>query len=334
MPHVLRPVNAPDLSCHYLGGKRPTPFAIAPTALAGLVRFDGEVQAARAAGGARVPFTVSTQSSTAIEAIAEGAPKAELWFQLYVWRDRAETWALLERVARCGVETLLLTVDTPASPKKVHNRRNGFAIPLEPSLRLALDCARHPRWTLGVMGRYAQRGALPSYAHYPSGVSRSVAAAIADPRFALDSVLDETFVRQLRERWKGRLLLKGILAPGDAARAFALGCDGVVVSSHGGRNHDSAVCPLHVLPRIREAVGPDATLLADSGVRRGSDAAKLLAAGADAVLLGRAPLYGLAADGEAGVAAMLDLLADELRACLAFSGAPDIAALRSCEWIG
>ncbi|ALN75094.1 alpha-hydroxy acid oxidase [Aureimonas sp. AU20] len=335
VPRILRPVSAPDLSTRSFQAARPSPFVIAPTALAGLVRFDGEVLAARAACAARVPITISTQSSTAIEAIAEGAPGAELWFQLYVWRDRAETWSLLERVARCGVDTLLLTVDTPASPKKVHNSRNGFGIPLKPSLRLGADLARHPRWTAGVMGRYLlRRGGLPTYAHYPPGAARSVASAIGDGRFALDMVLDEPFVRELRRRWKGRLILKGVLAASDAAQAFALGCDGVVVSSHGGRNHDSAVRPLEMLPRIREAVGPSVTLLADSGVRRGSDAAKLLAAGADLVLLGRAPLYGLAAGGQAGVAAMLNQLTEELRGFLAFSGAPNLAELRSCEWIG
>ncbi|WP_061936927.1 alpha-hydroxy acid oxidase [Aureimonas sp. AU22] len=334
VPRVLQPVSDPDMTTLCFGMARRSPLVIAPTALAGLVRFDGEVLVARAAAAAGLPFTVSTQSSTAIEAIAERAPGVELWFQLYVWRDRAETWALLDRVARCGAGTLVLTVDTPASPKKIHNRRNGFGIPLKPSPALALDLALHPRWTAGVMGRYVRQGGLPSYAHYPTHAAQSVTAAIADPRFALDTVLDEGFVRELRRRWQGRLLLKGVLSPADAKTALDAGCDGIVVSSHGGRNHDSAVRPLDVLSRIRDAVGPSATLLADSGVRRGSDAAKLLAAGADAVMLGRAPLYGLAAGGQAGVAEILNQLTDELRGFLAFSGAPNLAALRSCEWIG
>ncbi|MFD2237960.1 alpha-hydroxy acid oxidase [Aureimonas populi] len=334
VPHVLRPVSQIDLSARYLGDQRRSPLIIAPTALAGLVRFDGEVLMARAAAAAQVPFVVSTQSSTSIEAIAGQVPQAELWFQLYVWRDRTQTWKLLDRIARCGVETLLLTVDTPGSPKKVHNARNGFGVPLKPSLTLSLDLALHPRWTVGVMGRYLAQGGLPSYGHYPGSVAKAVTAAIRDERFALDMVLDNAFIAELRRRWSGRLLLKGILSAGDAVQAFEEGCDGIVVSSHGGRNHDSAAQPLEVLPGIRRAVGTSATILADSGVQRGSDAAKLLAAGADAVLLGRAPLYGLAADGEGGVVTMLDQLAEELRAFMAFTGAPDLGALSSCQWVG
>lgn len=334
VPRVLQPVADPDLSATLFGTRCPSPFVIAPTALAGLVRFDGEVAMARAAGRAGIPFTVATQSSTPIETIVANAPGAELWFQLYVWQDRGETWKLLDRVARCGVVTLVLTVDTPASPKKIHNARNGFAIPLRPSMTLAADLARHPHWTLGVIGRYALGNGLPAYAHYPGNAAGSVTSAISDPRFALDTALDGAFLVELRRRWQGRLLVKGVLAPADAVTALQAGCDGIVVSSHGGRNHDSAACPLEVLPMIRAAVGPAATLLADSGVRRGSDAAKLLAAGADGVLLGRAPLYGLAANGEEGVVSLLELLIDELRAFLAFTGAPDIAALSSRDWLG
>ncbi|SMO47068.1 alpha-hydroxy acid oxidase [Paracoccus laeviglucosivorans] len=332
VPRVLRPVSAPDPATTLMGRRHDLPFVVAPTALAGMVRYDGEVAMARAARDIGVPFCVSTQSSTAIEAIAAGAPGADLWFQLYVWRDREQTWKLLDRVAAQGVSVLLLTVDTPASPKKVHNIRNGFGVPLRPSGRLALDLALHPRWTIGVMGRYRAQSGLPSYAHYPGG--KAVTQAISDPRFALDMVLDAAFLAELRRRWPGRLILKGVMDPRDVQMAFDAGCDAVVVSTHGGRNHDGAANPLEMLPAIRQAVGPGRTLLADSGVRRGSDAAKLLAAGADGVLLGRAPLYGLAAAGDAGVRHMLTLLADELRGFMAFSGAPDLRALAGLDWLG
>ncbi|MDP3342192.1 alpha-hydroxy acid oxidase [Frigidibacter sp.] len=327
VPRVLRPVAAPDISVSVMGRRYPTPLIVAPTALAGLVRHDGEVKIARAAGAAGVPFCAATQSSTSIEAIAGNARAAELWFQLYVWRDRGETWKLLDRVAAQGVQTLVLTVDTPASPKKIHNQRNGFGIPLRPSLRLAADLVRHPGWTLGVMGRYWAGSGLPSYANYPPAVGTQVTSAVIDPRFALDTILDLHFVEELRRRWPGKLVLKGIAHPDDASAAFGAGCDAVVVSSHGGRNHDSAATPLEMLPAIRAAVGAEATLLADSGVRRGSDVAKLLAAGADAVMLGRAPLYGLAAEGESGVEKMLSLIVEELRAFLMFSGVETTSAL-------
>lgn len=331
VPRVLRSVSAPDIGACVLGQRRRTPFIVAPTALAGLVRHDGEVQMARAAGRAGMPFCVATQSSTSIEAIAERAAGAELWFQLYVWRDRAETWRLLDRVAAQGVTVLLLTVDTPASPKKVHNLRNGFGIPLRPSLRLALDLITHPAWTLGVMGRYWCRGGLPSYAHYPGAATR-ITGALADPRLALDATLDADFLTELRRRWPGQLILKGVLAPEDAVMAFQAGCNAVVVSSHGGRNHDGAISPLEALPAIRRAVGQGVTIIADSGVQRGSDAAKLLAAGADAVMLGRAPLYGLASAGEPGAATILGILCDELGAFLTFSGAQDLGELTGLDW--
>ncbi|MEJ5083492.1 alpha-hydroxy acid oxidase [Ochrobactrum sp. MYb379] len=333
VPHVLRPVASPDLSTRYLGHDHSCPFVIAPTALAGMVRHNGEVVMARAAQAANLPFVVATQSSTSIEQIAGGAPGSELWFQLYVWNDRNETWKLLERAKSCGVETLVLTVDTPASPKKIHNRRNGFGVPLQPSATLALDLMTRPRWTLGVMGRYALGNGFPSYAHYPGEVAKAVTQSIRDPRFALDMVLDLEFLKELRRRWPHKLVIKGVMAISDTLTMFEAGCDGVVISAHGGRNMDSATLPLEVLPRIRDAVGPDKTLFADSGVRRGSDAAKLLAAGANGVFLGRAPLYGLAADGGDGVVRIVDQLRNELRSFLAFAGAPTIRDLRQSEWI-
>jgi L-lactate dehydrogenase (cytochrome) len=333
VPRVLRPVSAPDLSARYLSAQHACPFVIAPTALAGMVRHDGEVLMARAAQQAGLPFVVATQSSTSIEQIAANVPQSAIWFQLYVWQDRCETWKLLDRVRACGVETLVLTVDTPASPKKIHNRRNGFGVPLEPSATLALDLMRHPRWTLGVMGGYLMRNGFPSYAHYPGDVAKAVTEAIRDPRFALDTVLDQGFLKELRQRWPHKLLVKGVLSATDAVEIFDAGCDGVVVSAHGGRNLDSAVLPLDVLPGIRDAVGPDRTLFADSGVRRGSDAAKLLAAGADGVFLGRAPLYGLAASGVDGVVKMIEQFREELRLFLGFAGAEDLSTLRQAEWI-
>lgn len=331
VPRVLRPIAAPDISTTLSGRRHGSPFIIAPTALAGLVRHDGEVKMAQAARTAGMPFCAATQSSASIEDIAAGAAGADLWFQLYVWRDRKETWDLLDRVAGQGIETLVLTVDTPGSPKKVHNLRNGFGIPLRPSFRLGLDLALHPAWTLGVMGRYWAGSGLPSYANYPTGVGTAVTSALSDPRFALDTGLSVELLDELRRRWSGKLILKGVLHPEDARLAFTFGCDAVVVSSHGGRNHDSVVTPLEVLADIRAAVGPAATLIADSGVRRGSDAAKLLAAGADAVLLGRAALWGLAAGGSDGAVLMLRLLEEELRAFMLFSGIAEISGLRGAE---
>lgn len=328
-PRVLVDCSGRHTGVTLFGRDRPMPFVVAPTAAAGLVRYDGEVLLARAARAAGIPFCVSTQSITNIEAIAEAG--AELWFQLYVWRDRSLTHGLLDRVAACGVDTLILTVDTAVSPKREYNRHNGFSVPVTPSLRGALDVARHPAWAVGVLLRLLANGGWPGYAHYPEQFrTRITDAASHDPIRLCDRVTWDD-VADLRRRWPGRIILKGLLAPEDALRAVAAGVDAIVVSNHGGRNLDCAPSPLTVLPRIMDAVGDRLTVLADSGVRRGSDAAKLLAAGAAAVLLGRAPLFGLAAGGQAGAEHALAILRDELDRTMALLGCrtvPELALLR------
>jgi len=330
---ALCDVSTPDLSVEVFGRRRPHPLIIAPTALAGLVRYNGEVAMARGAGQAGLPYCAATQASTRIEEIVAGAPDADIWFQLYPWRDTAETLRLIDRVRALGIDTLLVTVDTPASPKKVHNRRNGFTIPLRPTATLALDLACHPGWTLGVMGRYWLTRGLPSYDNYPGGARAAITRSVTDPRFALQTDFGPDLMARLRQHWPGKLIIKGIQHPDDAEKAVALGADGLVVSAHGGRNLDSLALPLSVLPAIRAAVGGRALILADSGVRRGSDIAKLVAAGADAVLAGRSFLWALAAEGEAGVPRMSALLVEELRLFMAFAGMRSLAELRGARWI-
>lgn len=330
---ALCDATTPDMSAEVLGRRHPHPIIIAPTALAGLIRYNGEIGMARAAGRAGLPYCAATQASTRIEEIREGAPQAALWFQLYPWRDREETFRLMDRVRDLGIDTLLVTVDTPGSPKKVHNLRNGFSIPLRPNLKLGLDLLRHPGWTLGVMGRYWMTRGLPSFDNYPGEVRTAITRSVSDPRFALETDFRADLMKAIRNRWPGRMIIKGIQHPEDAETALRLGADGVVISSHGGRNLDSLAMPLSVLPEIRAAVGGRLLILADSGVRRGSDIAKLIGAGADAVLAGRAFLWALAAGGEQGVVRMAELLQDELRGFMAFSGMASLADLRRARWI-
>lgn len=329
VPKSIRRVESPSLQSRYLGQPRALPWVIAPTALAGLVRYQGEGEMAKAAARAGVPFCVATQSSSSIEDIRSASPEAELWFQLYPWQDDMATMALVARAKACGVTTLMVTLDTPGSPKKVHNQRNGFGVPLKPSVRMAVDCALHPCWSLGVIGRYLMAGGVPSYAHYPLEAGGSVTRAISDPRFSLKKVIDLEWLSRLRAQWQGPLIAKGILSAKEAAALQAIGFDGIVVSSHGGRNLDSAVTPLSVLPQIRAAVGKGMTVFADSGLRRGSDAAKLLAAGADGVLTGRLPLYALACGGADGVVDGLAILSQELSSTMEFLGVADLAELRA-----
>ncbi len=329
VPKVLADVASIDLSTQVFGKAQALPVIVAPTAMAGLLWYDGEVALARAARDAGIPFCISTQSITSIEAIAASAPAADLWFQLYVWENRGLTQDLLSRVRGAGVETLVLTADTPASPKKEWNVRNGFSIPIVPSLRAGMDVALHPRWLARVLLRHLLRTGMPTYAHYPEAFKTRITRSAVTSDLRIDNRLTWDDLRELRRRWPGRLVVKGILGLDDAQRAHDCGADGIVVSSHGGRNLDSAPSPIDVLPAIADRLAARLTVLADSGIRRGSDIVKYLASGAQAVMIGRALLYGIAAGGEAGAVDVLALLRDELERTLAFLGEPEARNLSS-----
>lgn len=331
--HVLNDVSAPDTSTVIFGEKLPLPIIISPTAVAGLVWHDGEVQLARAARAAGIPFCVATQSMTSMEDIAAGAQGANLWFQLYVFEDRGLTRDLMRRAKALGIRNLLFTADTPRSPKKEWNTRNGFGIPIKPSLAGGLDLLTHPRWSLAVMLRYVLTTGVPTYAHYPPEYRTSITRAAVWDNVKLARRLTWDDFAEVRKEWDGNLILKGVLSPDDAERALSLGADGVVVSCHGGRNLDSAPMALDALPRIADAVGGRMTILADSGIRRGSDIVKYIASGADAVLVGRATLYGTAAGGEEGAKDVIDILREELDHCMAFTGRSRLSEItREAIW--
>lgn len=330
---ALCDVSTIDLRVEMLGQSRPHPLVIAPTALAGLVRYNGEIEIARGAAQAGLPYCAATQASTKIEAIVAGAPESEIWFQLYPWQDREATFKLIDRARDLGINTLLVTVDTPGSPKKVHNLRNGFSIPLKPSFKLVVDLILHPQWTIGVMGRYWASQGFPSYDNYPGDVRAAITRAVTDPRYAMVKNFEPAAIAAIRDRWKGNLVIKGIQHPDDAALCVSLGAEGVVISAHGGRNLDSLAPPLAVLPAIRQAIGGKTTIFADSGIRRGSDIAKLIGAGADAVFAGRSFLWALAATGQAGIPRITTLLLEELKTFMAFAGMPNLDALRRAQWM-
>lgn len=325
VPKVLVDVSTRTTGTKLFGRQIAAPIIVAPTALAGLVWDDGELELARAASDAGIPLCVSTQSSTSIERI--GTAGALLWQQLYVWRDRTLTWRFLDRARSAGAEALVLTVDTAVGPKREYNITNGFSVPFKPSGRLLLDVLAHPRWLLGVLIPQLLRDGMPTYAHYPPEFrTRLGRDAVADA-VRLDDRVTWNDVRELRRRWTGPLLLKGILSIDDAVRAVAHGCDGIVVSNHGARNLDSAVAPADVLGPIVDRVGHQCTVIADSGLRRGSDIFKALALGAKAVMLGRAPLYGTAVGGRDGAKQILDILIDELSRTMGFTGCGSIGEI-------
>lgn len=320
-PRVLTGGGTRSQAVSLFGQEFDLPLIAAPTACAGLVRFRGEVELAKAAAANRMPFCAAQEAINSLEDVTE-ASEGTVWLQVYVWQDEELMHDLLARAWSLGVRTLVVTLDSPVASKREYNQRNGFGMPFHFSAGSVCDVALHPRWTLGVLGRYLGAGTVPSHANYPPG-HRSTIFASSKP-VAFEEDLRWEHLNRLRDQWKGNLVLKGILHPDDAILASELGADGIVVSNHGGRTFDSAVAPIEVLPDIARAVGDRMTILADSGVRRGSDVLKLVAAGAQAVMVGRVLLYGTAVGGMAGASHAIGMLRGEIDGALAMSGCRDI----------
>jgi (S)-mandelate dehydrogenase len=317
-PRVLRGVTERTTGATLFGRSLAFPAAVAPMSPAGLLWHEGEGKLAAAARAAGIPYTLPTESMTSLEDIAAAMAGAPWWFQLYVWADKAASFRLLDRVSRAGAEVLLLTVDTAVSPHRAFNHRSGFATPFRPGLRNVADMLLHPRWLAGTMGRYALTTGVPRMLNHPGQPGALVGGGAAT---RLNGGITWDDVVALRKAWPGRLLVKGILRADDARRAVEAGADGVVVSNHGARNLDGAMPSIIALPAIAAEIGRHATVLLDSGIRHGADIARALALGVDAVLLGRAILYGLAAFGEAGAARALALLRHEFEVAMALLGA-------------
>ena len=318
-PRVLRGVERVDLETTIFGKPAAMPLAIAPTGAAGLFWYDGDLELAMAAALAGVPFTISSASTMDVEQIARAGGR--LWFQLYLWEQRELSMAVVDRAWQSGCDTLFVTLDMPVTPNREYLMRNGFGTPFRLTPRNAFNIARHPRWLAGVMGRYALNGGIPSQANLPHRLRAKVTKhALPGTLFKHDN-MDWDEIAALRDRWPGSFVLKGILHPADAELALSIGADGVVVSNHGARALDGSVGTIEALPEIVAAVGGKLAILLDSGVRRGSDVVKALALGADMVMAGRAPLYGLAAGGQAGTVAALEILRQEIRRTMAMLGA-------------
>ena len=320
-PRVLTAGGTRSQAITLFGQACDLPIIAAPTACAGLVRFRGEVELAKAAAAHKMPFCAALEAINSLEDIIK-ASEGTVWFQIYVWQDEALVRDLLARAWSLGVRTLVVTLDSPVASKREYNQRNGFGMPFRFSPRNICDVALHPRWAFGVLGRYLASGQVPSYSNYPPGHRDTIFSSSKPLPYEDD--LEWKHVHWLRDQWKGKLVLKGILHPGDALLASELGADGIVVSNHGGRTFDSAVAPIEVLPEIARAVGDRITILADSSVRRGSDVLKLIAAGAKAVMVGRMLLYATAVGGMSGAGHAIDILRSEIDSSLAMSGCKDI----------
>lgn len=324
LPRYLVDVSKVDTTSVLLGTPAAMPLAIAPTGAIGFGWPLGDVAVARAARDAGVPFALPTSATSSIERLARDADGARLWFQAYMLRKQHFTIGLIQRALRAGYEALIITVDMPTGGKRERDLRNDFGLPFRFTRRNLPGFAARPHWAWSQL-----RNGLPQLENLvgftPEAVDvKSIASSVGksyDPSFDWDGLA------RIRDLWPRKLLVKGILHPMDARRVADLGCDGVIVSNHGGRQLDTAVATLDALPAVVAAVGDRLDVLVDGGVRRGTDIVKALALGATAVMVGRPALYGVAAGGEAGVARMLFILHDEMVRCMRLSGRPCVGAI-------
>ena len=318
LPRILHGTAHSDLSTTIAGAPSALPFGIAPTGFTRFMHSEGEIGGSRAAQKAGIPFSLSTMGTRSIEEVAAAAPEGRKWFQLYLWKDREKSKKLVERAAAAGFDTLLVTVDTPVAGQRLRDARNGMKIPPELTLKTVLDASYRPEWWYNFLTTDSLK--LASL----SDTSADLPTIINS---MFDSSLDFEDLRWIRELWKGKLFVKGVLTTEDAAKAKAAGADGLVVSNHGGRQLDRAPIAFEALSEVRAEVGLEMEIIMDSGIMSGADIVAAFCAGADFVLIGRAYLYGLMAGGEEGVSRAIELLAKEVEVNMQLMGAASIKDL-------
>ena len=321
---VLVDVSRRDQKTELFGHAYSAPFGIAPMGIAALSAYRGDVVLAKAAMQENIPAIMSGSSLVPLEEVAQAAPGT--WFQAYLPGDPARIEALIDRVARAGFQTLVVTVDIPVSANRENNVRTGFSTPLRPSLRLAWDGVSHPRWLLGTFLKTLLRHGMPHFENSFAQRGAPILSANVLRDFSARDHLNWEHIAQIRRQWKGTLVIKGILSVNDARTARLHGADGIILSNHGGRQLDGAIAPLRILPAVTDALG-DYPVMIDSGFRRGSDVLKALALGARAVFVGRPFNYAAAVAGEAGVRHAIRLLREEVDRDMAMLGVTRCAEL-------
>jgi L-lactate dehydrogenase (cytochrome) len=323
-PRVLVDVSKRSAAATLFGRSWSAPFGIAPMGISALAAYRGDLVLTEAARAADVPMILSGSSLIRMEEVIAANPDA--WFQAYLPGDARRVEALVDRVAAAGFGTLLLTVDTAVLPNRENNVRNGFSTPLRPSLRLLWDGITHPGWSLNTFARTVLRHGMPHFENSFAERGAPILARNVLRDFTARDHLNWEHLALIRRRWKGNLLIKGVMHPEDARRAAGEGCEGVVVSNHGGRQLDGTVSPLRLLPELRRAAEGIAVLY-DGGVRRGTDVLKALALGADFVLVGRPMLHAAAVAGRPGVDRAIALLKGEIERNMALLGVNSLAEL-------
>ena len=286
-----------------LGAPVAQPFGIAPTGFTRMMQTEGEIAGARAAGRAGIPFSLSTMGTASIEDVAHANPQGRNWFQLYMWKDRDRSMALVERAAAAGYDTLLVTVDVPVAGARLRDKRNGMSIPPALTLGTVVNALPRPQWWIDFLT--TEPLAFASLDRW-SGTVAELLDTMFDPTVTFEDLA------WIKAQWPGKIVVKGIQTLADARRVVDIGVDGIVLSNHGGRQLDRAPVPFHLLPDVVAEVGNDTEVMLDTGIMSGADIVAAIALGARFTLIGRAYLYGLMAGGEAGVDRAITILSEQV----------------------
>jgi L-lactate dehydrogenase (cytochrome) len=324
VPRVLNDVSGREQSTTLFGKTYASPFGIPPMGNAAMIAYRGDLVLTRAAAAANVPMILSASSLIKLEDVRRENPNA--WYQAYLAGDATRIEPLVDRVAEAGYDTFVVTADVPVSANRENNIRNGFLVPLAVTPKIGWDIATHPHWLLGTWGRTLMNHGMPHFENMDAGRGPPVLARNLMRNIGKRDQLAWKHVELIRRRWKGKLVVKGLMAPADARIARESGVDGVIVSNHGGRQLDGTLSPLRTLPEIASEAG-GMTVMLDCGVRRGTDVIKALALGAKFVFVGRPFLYAAVAGGEAGVQRAITLLRAEIDRDLALLGIRSIGEI-------
>ena len=317
-PAILRDVSEVDMSSTVLGGHTALPFGIAPTGFTRMMQSEGEIAGASAAGAAGIPFSLSTMGTSSIEDVAAANPNGRNWFQLYMWKDRERSMALVDRAAASGFDTLLVTVDVPVAGARLRDKRNGFSIPPQLTLGTVINAIPRPEWWINFLT--TEPLAFASIDRW-SGTVAELIDTMFDPTVTYEDLA------WIKDQWPGKIVVKGIQTVDDAKRVTAMGVDGIVLSNHGGRQLDRAPIPFHLLPEVVREVGGDTEVHLDTGIMSGADIVASIALGAKFTLIGRAYLYGLMAGGREGVDRTIDILAEQIARTMRLLGVTSLAEL-------
>jgi L-lactate dehydrogenase (cytochrome) len=317
-PKILLNVKDVDLSVQMLGKKMSMPIGIAPTGFTRMMQTEGEYAGACAAADAGIPYTLSTMGTRSIEDVAKAAPTGRNWFQLYMWKDRDRSMALVDRAKAAGFDTLVLTVDVPVAGARLRDVRNGMTIPPSLTSKTILNAIPRPAWWINFLTTDPLKFAsLDSW----NGTVAELLDSMFDPTVTYEDL------KWIRGQWQGNLVVKGIQNVDDAVMSIEAGADAIILSNHGGRQLDRAPVPLHLLPEVIKAVGNKAEVHVDTGIMHGADVVAALASGAKFTWIGRAYLYGLMAGGKPGVDRTLEILRTQITRTMKLLGARTVAEL-------